>query len=214
MLAFHLPTTVDKEPEKQATNSNPYFTMVYTYGTHLTFDSPNEQYGNGENPLLNKFYNFDVYLKEFLDKFKNNPAFDNTILVLTSDHATFADKEFIATFPSTNRVNSDVDEVPLVLYYKGITPETIDVEGRNSLSLVPTILDYMDVSVPNYFLGDTLFYYKENNNSYDTVFFDNTYLLNTDYGNIQSLSDTNEETVRSLLQKYFAAKLQEPQVPE
>ena len=72
----------------------------------------------------------------------------------------------------------------------------------------------MDVSVPNYFLGDTLFYYKENNNSYDTVFFDNTYLLNTDYGNIQSLSDTNEETVRSLLQKYFAAKLQEPQVPE
>ena len=87
----------------------------------------------------------------------------------------------------TNRVNSDVDEVPLVLYYKGITPETIDVEGRNSLSLVPTILDYMDVSVPNYFLGDTLFYYKENNNSYDTVFFDNTYLLNTDYGNIVSV---------------------------
>lgn len=200
--------------EKQATNSNPYFTMVYTYGTHLTFDSPNEQYGNGENPLLNKFYNFDVYLKGFLDKFNSNPAFDNTILVLTSDHAIFADKEFIETFPSANRDNPDVDEVPLVMYYKGITPETIDVEGRNSLSLVPTILDYMDVSVPNYFLGDTLFYFKENNNSYDTVFFDNTYLLSTDYGNIQSLSDTNEETIRSLLQKYFAAKFQEPQIPE
>ncbi|MCK3942440.1 sulfatase-like hydrolase/transferase [Streptococcus suis] len=199
--------------EGQVSQKNPFLTAIYTYGTHMTFNSDDKKFEDGKNILLNRFYNFDYYFSQFLEKFNNNPAFDNTILVFTTDHATFADKDFIAAYPSYKRANQDVDRVPFIVYHKGITAEKKDVEGRNSLDLVPTLLDYMDISVPNYFLGESLFYYKENNNSYDTVFFDNTYLLSTDYGNIQPLSETNEETVKDLLQKYFAAKQQKPQIP-
>lgn len=199
--------------EEQVSQKTPFLTAIYTYGTHMTFNSADKKFEDGKNILLNRFYNFDYYFSQFLEKFNNNPAFDNTILVFTTDHATFADKDFIAAYPSYKRANQDVDRVPFIVYHKGITAEKKDVEGRNSLDLVPTLLDYMDISVPNYFLGESLFYYKENNNSYDTVFFDNTYLLSTDYGNIQPLSETNEETVKDLLQKYFAAKQQKPQIP-
>ncbi|HFI0419467.1 TPA: LTA synthase family protein [Streptococcus suis] len=199
--------------EGQLSQKTPFFTAIYTYGTHMTFNSDDKKFEDGKNILLNRFYNFDHYFSQFLEKFNNNPAFDNTILVFTTDHATFADKDFIAAYPSYNRENQDVDRVPFIVYHKGIVAEKKDVEGRNSLDLVPTLLDYMDISEPNYFLGESLFYYKENNNSYDTVFFDNAYLLSTDYGNIQPLSETNEETVKVLLQKYFAAKQQKPNIP-
>ena len=71
----------------------------------------------------------------------------------------------------------------------------------------------MDIDEPNYFLGQSLFYYKENNNSFDTVFHDNAYILSTDYGQIGPLSDTNQQTIEELLQRYFAAKTQVPQKP-
>ncbi|MGQ7339653.1 LTA synthase family protein [Streptococcus suis] len=199
--------------ENQVSKKTPFLTAIYTYGTHMTFNSDDKKFEDGKNILLNRFYNFDHYFSQFLEKFNNNPAFDNTILVFTTDHATFADKDFIAAYPSYNRENQDVDRVPFIVYHKGIVAEKKDAEGRNSLDLVPTLLDYMDISEPNYFLGESLFYYKENNNSYDTVFFDNAYLLSTDYGNIQPLSETNEETVKALLQKYFAAKQQKPNIP-
>ncbi|CYW03633.1 LTA synthase family protein [Streptococcus suis] len=199
--------------ENQVSKKTPFLTAIYTYGTHMTFDSADKMFEDGKNILFNRFYNFDYYFSQFLEKFTSNPAFDNTILVFTADHATFADKDFKAAYPSYNRENQDVDRVPFIVYHKGIGAEQKDVEGRNSLDLVPTLLDYMDISEPNYFLGESLFYYKENNNSFDTVFFDNAYLLSTDYGNIQPLSETNEETVKALLQKYFAAKQQKPNIP-
>lgn len=199
--------------EKQATKGTPFLTAMYTYGTHMTFDSADKQFEKGENPLLNRFYNLDYHFHQFVEKFQSNPAFDNTILVFTTDHATFSDKDFIAAYPSYSRANSDVDRVPFFLYHKGVVPEELDVAGRNSLSLVPTLLDYMDISEPNYFLGDSLFIPKENNNSYDTVFFDGAYLLSTDFGEVQSLSETNAITIETLLQKYFAAKTQDPLTP-
>lgn len=197
--------------EAQAQTAQPFFTTMYTYGTHMSFDSPDKTFGDGNNYLLNRFHNFDYYFNAFITKFNQSSLSDNTILIFTTDHATFEDKDFTDAYPDYVRANSDVDRMPLFIYYKGVQQEKLDVEGRNSLSLVPTVLDYLDINVPNYFLGQSLFYYKENDNSYDTVFYDNTYLLSTNYGVIEPLSDTNKATLEELLQKYFAAKTQEPQ---
>lgn len=199
--------------EEQHQKEKPFFTALYTYGTHMSFESADKWFGDTKQPLLDRFYNFDYYFGQFMERFKKSGIAKDTILVFTTDHATFEDKDFKAAYPDYVRVNSDVDEVPFFIYYDGITPETLDVQGRNSLSMAPTVLDYMDVNAPNYFLGQSLFYYKENNNSFDTVFFDNAYLLSTDYGMIAPLADTSEETMKILLQEYFAAKTQIPQMP-
>lgn len=199
--------------EEQHQSDKPFFTALYTYGTHMGFDSADKWFGDTEQPLLDRFYNFDHYFSIFVEKFKASGMAKDTILVFTTDHATFEDKDFKKVYPDYLRINPDVDEIPFFIYYDGVQPEKLDVEGRNSLSMVPTVLDYIDISAPNYFLGQSLFYYKENNNSFDTVFYDSAYLLSTDYGTIAPLNSTNEETVDILLQEYFAAKTQIPQMP-
>lgn len=191
-------------------NGEPFFGVMYTFGTHVSLDSPDEKYGDGSSLVLNKFYNLDLCLAEFLDKFDSSPLADNTILVFTADHATYADNDYASAFPDSARQHGMLDEMPLLIYYKGIQPETIDVDGRNSLDLAPTILDYLDISQANYFLGTSLFSPKQNNNSYDTIFVAESTYLDTDGGNITGMSDAKLEIIRTQLQKYFTAKMQDP----
>ncbi len=203
-----------KKISKQSKSNQPFFTAMYTYGTHMSFDTADKSFGDGSLNLLDRFYNFDYYFNEFIKKFDESGLSENTILVFTADHATFQDKDFIKAYPNYQRANSDLDRMPLFIYHKGVLDYDRDVEGRNSLSMAPTVLDYLDISEPNYFLGQSLFFYKENNNSFDTVFYDNAYLLSTDHSAIAPLSETNDATIRTLLDQYFAAKTQVPQESE
>lgn len=186
---------------------SPYFLCIYTYGTHVTLDSVDEVYGDGSNAVLNKFHNLDVQLGLFLDQFKESDLFDDTIIVFTTDHATYQDSDFSATFPYVYRASSMVDEIPLCIYYKGVTPRIYDVNGRNSLSLVPTILDFLDISYPNYFLGTSLFATGEGKRL-DTVFNEEAILLSTKDGLISTLSGNDADMLGLMIQQYFVAKKQ------
>ena len=196
----------------QSDSDKPLFITMYTFGTHASFDSPDQKYGDGSDRLLNKFYNLDFQFGEFIDKFNSSALSENTVLIFTTDHATFADSDYTHSFPEKNRRNNMLDEIPLSIYYKGILPEEIDAEGRNSLDLAPTILDYLDLSSPNYFLGMSLFAPKQNNNTYDTIFaVENTY-YDTDGGDVADLSSVKREIIEVQMQKYLTAKTQEPEI--
>lgn len=198
----------------QAKSKQPFFTAMYTFQTHMSLDSKDEKYKDGKNPMLNKFYNFDYQFAAFMKKFEASDLAKNTIIVFTADHATYQDAAFNTTFEDYERENPHVDKMPLFFYYKGIKPEVIKAEGRNSLDMVPTLLDYLDISAPNYFLGEPLFMQKNNNNSYDTVFHDESFILSTDGAKISSLSENNLKTFKLQLKKYFAAKTQNPNEKE
>lgn len=194
--------------QKENENGKPFFTSIYTYGTHQTFDSSDKKFKDGKDKVLNRFYNADYYFGKFMKKFNKSKLSKNTVLVFTTDHSTFADAEYKSAFPKENRANPDLGTMPLSIYFKGISPERLDVQGRNSLSLAPTVLDYIGVSEENYFLGVSLFFGKDNNNSYDTIFHDNSYTLSSDKASIQAPTATQQEIIDNQLQKYFAAKQQ------
>ena len=101
--------------EKQHRLKEPFFTSMYSYGTHATNDSPDEQYGDGSNPLLNKFYNADYQLGLFIEKFKKSEMFEDTVLIITTDHATYVDDDFLNTFPNYEREYYFLDEIPLFI---------------------------------------------------------------------------------------------------
>ena len=194
--------TLYEYTENLSEKEQPFFVCIYTYGTHATFDSPNIQYKDGKNPLLNKFHNSDYWFGKFFEKFKNNSKFENTIFVYTADHATALDNDFINSFPNYDRTTFALDKIPLYFYHKNIEAKSFDVNGRNSLSLVPTILDYLDISDKNYFLGDSLF--NENpNNYFDTKFQSYATLYTTFNNEIKVLDDFEFE---KKLTQYFAIK--------
>ena len=202
--------------EEKSAEDQPFFTAIYTFGTHVSFDSPDEKFGDGSLAELNKFYNADHWLGDFLQKFESSPAFENTLLVFTADHSTYADLYYNEAFPDYHRINPTIDKIPLMFYHKGVEPQQIDAAGRNSLDFTSTILDYVDIDAPNYFLGASLFHDADNYNNLDTIFTSSVDLYSTKNGNIHKLEETEAETaiVQEMVRNYYAAKLQIPKTPE
>ena len=150
-------------------SGTPFFLGMYSFGTHASFDSEDEIYGNGGNRMLNKFYNVDYQIGAFMEKFKSSPLADNTMVVITADHATYCDEDFRNTFPDYYRADMSCDEIPLLIYYKGNAGQ-LNAQGRNSLDLAPTILDLLNIGYPESFMGDSLYRAKNERTAMDSFF--------------------------------------------
>lgn len=172
----------------------PFFLSMYTFDTHVgldSFDITNSDLNN--NNVLNRIYNMDYHFGLFLEKFKNSDLYDNTILVLTSDHASYSDYDYIRTFEdaNNNKKYSFIDKIPLIIYHKDIKPNVINVNCRNSLDLVPTILDYIDITDYNYFLGDSLFA-DSGLSKYDKYYAEGSIYFSTDQCDVKHFNTENE----------------------
>lgn len=167
--ALELLSSVLREESK---NGQAFFTCIYTAGTHVSYDSADMLFGDGSDRLLNRFYNLDVQFGAFLSRFRESGLAENTILIFTTDHCTYADSDYMEAFGMHEGRRDLVGEIPLILFCSGIRGEVIDAMGRNSLDLVPTICDLLDIDCENYFLGASMFCNAgEANNAYETVFF-------------------------------------------
>lgn len=193
----------NKALELTERNEN-FFLCIYTFGTHVSLDTVDELYGDGSDPILNKFYNLDVQFGDFIKKFNESEISNNTIVVFTADHATYQDEDFVSTFPNYQRASTMVDTIPLCIYYKGINSDYYDANGRNSLALAPTILDYLDISTPNYFLGTSLF--SNEYGDFDTLFNEEAFIYQTNNNNISSLNNDEFKRCQEKMFRYFAIK--------
>ena len=201
--------------EELGKERDPFLLSIYTFGTHATFDSADERFGDGFDTELNKFYDADCQFGTFMKKFEKSDLFDDTLIVFTADHCTYADMYFSEAFPNWKRANMECDTMPLFFYYKGVTPESIDVAGRNTLGLTPTILDFIDVSCENYFLGTSLFGPISAARDFE-FYFNNGSMssLTTKDGSIAIAAGPDAESVKKRMWSYYAAKRQEPLKPE
>ena len=185
-------------------NQSPFFISMYTFGTHIGMDGYDRKFGDGSDRLLSRFHDMDYQFGKFIEDFNNSSLADNTILVFTTDHATFVDDEYRSSFPKNSRVQGNLDKVPLFIYYKGVIPEVVDVEGRNSINLTPTILDYLDYSAGNYFLGESLFSKNKNDNIYSTLFVSELTYRTTKDNKISEISKKEKEKIEQKVSEYYS----------
>ena len=183
----------------------PFFVAIYTFGTHASLDSTDQKYGDGRDAELNKFYDCDYQFGEFMKKVENGPLADNTIVIFTTDHATYADESFSKAFPDYQRAQLSLDAIPLFIYYQGIEPGSLDVAGRNSSCLAPTILDYLDVSAPNYFVGTSL-YSQEEPVVQETSYCEYNDAYNTRNGEIAPMEGGALELFKKVMQDYYITR--------
>lgn len=195
--------------QQQAKTDKPFFMTIYTLGTHASFDSVDEKYSDGTNAELNKFYNADYQFGNFMNKFESSSLSDNTIIIFTTYHATYKDEAFTSSFPNHHRPYTFCDEIPLFIYYKGIQPESINVNGRNTLCLAPTILDYLDITAPNYFLGSSLFS-SEKESNFETIFTETYTYINTDETLLRLIGGDELDSFVEELQSYFIESAETP----
>lgn len=178
---------------------HPFFYGVYTVGTHVGLDSPDEKYGDGHNEYLNKFYNLDAQLGSFLNKFNQSSLAKNTIIIFTTDHASYPSPKFKRAFNIKN--NDFVDRVPFIIYKKGLRPSSLNVHGMNSLSTSSTILDILSITNgENRFLGMSIFdKHKHPKTSYITAI-GSQYFTSSDKGHKVLKNDGMINKIKELQQ--------------
>lgn len=193
---------VAEEKNKAGT---PFFLSTYTFGTHASLDSMDQKYGDGKDAELNKFYDVDYQFGQFMEKFTNSTLMENTIVIFTTDHATYQDDSFSVAFPEYKRVTTSMDEIPLFIYYDGIEPGTLDVGGRNTICLAPTILDFLDITAPNCFVGTSL-YSGEVASICETSYSDSHVIYTSKNGEIGQLDTVPKEEFQLIIQNYYILK--------
>lgn len=147
-----------EEQMEKADAEKPQFFAMYTFGTHVSQNSHDQMFGDGSNAELNKFWNDDYHFGKFMDWLENSAFGNNTLVVFTADHCTAKDADFDSTFGDVyTRDAYFCDRIPMMFWYQGVTPQKIDVQGRNSLDMAPTLLDFLNLGEPDTFLGTSLF---------------------------------------------------------
>lgn len=143
------------ELEAQPTGK-PFFAAIYNFQTHAFLDGE-LRYRDGGNEMLNRFHTYDRDIGGFIQRFMASRLHENTVLVFTSDHSTFPDP--YATKADGRVPGYFVDTIPLMIYWKGVEHRTIDLAGKNSLDLAPSLLSLLGVGreAHNLFLGCTFF---------------------------------------------------------
>lgn len=142
------------------TKKRPMFVGAYNIGTHAFMDRVDgaEPYGDGSNKVLNRVHDFDQAFGRFLTYFLASPFSKNTILIFTSDHASFPEPAYREVMVEPFKAYF-VDRIPLIIYDPShVLPAEYDVSGRTSVDFAPTLMQLLSVKTANNsFLGDTLF---------------------------------------------------------
>lgn len=174
-----------KRAEQYSAGRKPFFLSAYVVGTHHGMDSPDLKWKDGNNSYQNKFYNQDHWLGVFLEKFNQSPMSENTLLVFTTDHATYPTDQYNKTFGTKSR--HFVGKIPLLFYLKGNEPAVLDAENRNSLCFAPTLLDLLGFTdAPNHFLGESLF--SDGHSVFSRLSIFNDVLFETKSGEVNEIS--------------------------
>ena len=138
----------------------PFFIGLYNIGTHafLKASENDVPYEDNANHVLSKIHNFDVAFGAFLEAFEASPWAANTVLIFTSDHATYPEPAY-REVAGADLKPFFVDRIPLLIKDPfHALPKTIDARGRNSLDLVPTVLHLAGIRPSeDSFLGASLF---------------------------------------------------------
>ncbi|WP_373036180.1 LTA synthase family protein [Sulfurimonas sp.] len=147
---------------KLKTIKEPFVSFCFTASTHSPFYSPGKKWEKyphdvkSENGFLNTLNYVDVQIKEFMQRSKKEPWFDNTIFIFTADHAN---QTKISNEKNVNTANTYLPEfhIPLIIYApKIIEPKRSDIISSHS-DIIPTIIDILGWKNPFTTIGNSLF---------------------------------------------------------
>ena len=162
-------------------SQKPFLVTLYNLGTHAFIDVANNElkYKDGTNYSLNTIHNFDAAFGNFWNHFKNSPLAKNTIIIVTADHAHYAEKTYTSIITDPNYQKLFIDQIPLLIYDPSAPPRIYDARDATSINFTPSLLDYLKLKpLQDPFIGNSLFTdtpaSRLNIAAYDT----NYYLIN------------------------------------
>ena len=114
---------VIKEADKSYSNKKPFFNFIMTTSNHRPYTYPNNKIdipsGTGRNGAV-KYTDFAI--GEFINKIKNKPWYNNTVIVFMADHC--------ASSAGKWELNVDKYHIPAIIYnLPNIEPSKIEISN-------------------------------------------------------------------------------------
>ena len=178
----------------------PFFATVYTISSHHPYTIPPQHVGRckmGDIPLLETVGYADYALRRFFEAARQTPWFENTLFVITADHAAQ---------PLSDHYRQWAYNVPMILYRPGEEPCDRRTQLFQHIDLMPTLVDMLG-------LGDTCFSFGHNvgdGRSYHIAYPGNYHLLEHD-GRLVTFDGTKfegsptpeeQEFLKAVIQQY------------
>ena len=135
---------------KLHTIKQPFISFCFTASTHAPYYLPGKKWeiyphsANSEQGFLNSMYYVDSQIKEFMQRSKKEPWFDNTIFIFTADHVGHAvlDKKVQPDSKAKESLLPDF-HIPLIIYAPKIfKPHTSSIVASHD-DIFPSIVDIL-----------------------------------------------------------------------
>jgi phosphoglycerol transferase MdoB-like AlkP superfamily enzyme len=180
--------------EDMKTFSTPFFLTTYNISSHSPYDIPNIEQKN----FCNAISYSDKCLGDFVEQLKKSKFWDNTLLIITSDHG-------VASYKGTSASNPLSHQIPM-LWIGGVVDTSFVNENFGMQSdLTATLIQQLgwkpnkNPFSKNLFENSSFSFYF-NTNGYGFLSPQLAYYYDTDRSTIEFLYLTNEQKKDSLLQ--------------
>ncbi len=134
------------------TMQEPFLTTVFSVSSHHPYEVPEKYKGKfpeGRLPLNKCIRYTDLSLQKFFDTARKMPWFENTLFVITADHAV--DSDILEYYTSVNHF-----AVPLLFYKADGSLKGFDNGLAQQIDIMPTVLGYLNYPLPYIAFGNNL----------------------------------------------------------
>lgn len=139
-----------------ARKSQPFFSLVLSYSTHQPYRSPvDSSLTLNDGSLSDNYKNYliachytDAWLRKYFDYLKRNDIYDNSLIVITSDHHAHLD--------ALGMENQLTKELPLFIINGHIDQYQAWSGSMNQLDVFTTLLDVLGIESNWHGLGHTV----------------------------------------------------------
>lgn len=142
-------------------NAKPFFLSLYNLGTHANQEASPDgpQYGDNSNSVLSNIHSYDRAFGKFWDWLKSSEYYENTIVILTADHAHYPEPDHIKAVEGEPYYHYFIDRIPFIIYspFHDLPPR-FDADHRTSLDFAPSLTHLLGIkNFPNHFIGSSIF---------------------------------------------------------
>lgn len=187
-----------------------YFLFIHFFDAHWPYEAP-EKYG-GDNAYEEEVAFSDHYLGMFFDSLKKDGLLDNTSIIVFSDHGEDLEGLYLndkggeklghpEEFGHGCLLYDQTQKTVLILLDKTL-PVGINIEQQVRLvDIFPTVLELLNIEIPNDINGLSLLPILKNNTNLDLVGYSETF-----YPEEQSQATGKFENARNKISLRFANK--------
>jgi len=115
---------------------------------YISKSCSNNKYKNGDNPILNSVHCVDELVGKFMDKFLVSEMYENTTLVLLSDHLALKNS-------ASDILNKQKRKNLFMIFDKSAKSKSIDAVG-NTFDIGPTVMSFIGLNSNGLGLGRNL----------------------------------------------------------